>query len=42
MLHILFTAQLQFNVRIYKINKDRYNAVKLCPHMFTAKFKYIT
>ena len=26
----------KFNLRIYKISKDRYNVVKLSPHMFKA------
>jgi len=32
----IFTAQLKFNVSIYKICKDRYNIVKLSSRMFTA------
>ena len=28
----IFTAQLKFNVHIYKSSKDIYNLVKLSPH----------
>ena len=31
----VFTTQLKFNIRFYKISEDRYNIVKLSPHMFT-------
>ena len=34
--YYVFTPQLKFYVRIYKISKNRYNAVKLSPHMFIA------
>jgi len=32
----VFTTQWKFNVHIYKISKDRYNVVKLSPHMLTS------
>ena len=32
----IFTAQLECNVPSYKISKDRYNVVKLSPHMYIA------
>ena len=43
-LHIyiyIYILQLKFNVHIYKIRENRYNAVKLSPHMFIALFKYV-
>jgi len=30
-----------FNVGIYKISEDRYNVVKLSPHMFTVECTYL-
>ena len=30
---------LPHNVHIYKISEDRFNIVKLSPHIFTAQFK---
>ena len=32
--YYVFTAQLKFNVHIYKINENIYNVVKLSPHIF--------
>jgi len=32
----VYTTQLKFNVRHYKISKNKYNVVKLSPHMFMA------
>ena len=40
--YYVFTAQLKFNAHIYNISEDRYNVVKLSPHMFTAYFKYVS
>ena len=37
----IYILQLKFNVHIYKIRENRYNAVKLSPHMFIALFKYV-
>ena len=34
--YYIFIAQLKFDVSIYKIRENRYNAVKLSPYMFIA------
>ena len=34
--YYIFTAELKFNVRIYKISMNRYKVVKLSPQMFIA------